>query len=395
MKVCGIIAEFNPFHFGHEHCVSAAREIGSTHVVAVMSGNFVQRGGAAVCDKFARAQAALCGGVDLVLELPLPFATATAQRFAKGAVGTLHALGCVEQLCFGSESGNTAAIAELAAAIESEAVTARLKAGLGTGLPFAAARQAAVREVCGDSAAELLSGANDTLAVEYAAAVNALGGKMKLNAVPRLGAAHDGAPVGGIASASHLRALAAEGELAAALRFMPKASADLLVREVEAGRAPADLRRVESASLAALRKMSVGQLAALPDVSEGLENRLFRAIRQARSTDEVIALTKSKRYTHARLRRILLCALLGITREIYCSEVPYIRVLAMNARGREVLAAAKPTLPVLTRAKDKSALDKHALDVLQLECTADDIYALCCPTVQPCSDPFGRGIVIK
>ena len=75
--------------------------------------------------------------------------------------------------------------------------------------------------------------------------------------------------------------------------------------------------------------------------------------------------------------------------------MPYIRVLAMNARGREVLAAAKPTLPVLARAKDKSALDKHALDVLQLECTADDIYALCCPTVQPCSDPFGRGIVIK
>ena len=193
MKVGGIVAEYNPFHHGHAYLVEQMRSAGVTHVVAVMSGNFVQRGDAAICDKQARCEMALEGGVDLVLELPLPYAVATAQRFALGAVGTLAALGVVDELCFGSESGDVKALSEVASVLESEAVTSRMRELLDSGEPFAAARQAAVTAVGANGA--ILRDPNDTLAVEYIRAITELGADMTPRAICRKGAAHDGQAV--------------------------------------------------------------------------------------------------------------------------------------------------------------------------------------------------------
>ena len=393
MIVGGLVAEFNPFHKGHAHLIAQLREKGVTHVVAVMSGAFVQRGDAALCDKWTRAEMALAGGVDLVLELPAPFALAPAPRFAAGGVGTLAALGCVQRLGFGSECGDAARLEAAAEALASEAFAAALKERLAQGVTFAAAQQAALEAVGGEGT--LLASPNDTLAVAYLAANRALGAAMTPLAVTRTGAAHDGAPADGVASASWIRACWLAGEEEAARPYLPEASAALLAREKAAGRCPADLRRLEPALLATLRTKSAEELAALPDVSEGLEHRLWRAVRQAGRAADVLAAAKTKRYTHARLRRILLYALLGIDREAWNSPPRYLRVLAMNARGQEILATAAPTLPLLTRARDADTLDEAAKRLLAAECRVDDLYALTQPVVQPAGQTLTRGVIVS
>ena len=393
MTVGGLVAEFNPFHRGHAYCVDQLRRQGITHLVAVMSGSFVQRGDAAVCDKGTRAEMALAGGVDLVLELPLPFAAATAQRFALGGVGTLAALGCVERLGFGSECGDTARLERAAALLETEAVRSELRRLLGEGMPFAAARQQALTEAGGEGA--LLARPNDTLAIAYLQANAALGHPLTPTAVRRMGAGHDGAPDGGIASASWIRQRLADGDEAAAVPYLTPESAALLTRDREAGRCPASLDRLETAMLAALRTRTEEQLAALPDVSEGLEHRLYRAIREAGSVADILDAVKVKRYTHARLRRILLYALLELDRGVWSDRPRYLHVLAMNERGRELMAACRPTLPWITRAKDRERLDEAGRRMWEAECRADDLFALAQPTVQPCGRTLTQGVIIR
>ena len=393
MIVGGLVAEYDPFHLGHAGMLAAMRKAGITHIVAVMSGSFTQRADAALCDKWTRAEMALAGGVDLVLELPVAFAAAPAPRFAAGGVGTLAALGCVERLCFGSECGDAARLEAAAAVMRGEAFAAALRRGLESGASFAAAQQAALTAAGGEG--ELLSHPNDTLALAYLAADAALDAPMAPLAVRRAGASHDGEPADGIASASWIRARVRTGEEEAALPFLPEESRRLLKRETEAGRCPADLGRLETAVLAALRGMDAMDMAALPDVSEGLEHRLWRAVRQATSVEEILAAAKTKRYTRARLRRILLYALLGIDRGLWTSPPRYLRVLAMNGRGREILAAAAPTLPLLTRASDAGTLDGAGRTMLAAECRADDLYALTQPAVQPCGQTLTRGVIVK
>lgn len=393
MKVGGIVAEYNPFHLGHAHLIECARAAGITHTVAVMSGSFVQRGDAAVCGKRPRCEMALACGVDLVLELPLPYAVATAQRFALGAVGTLHALGIVDELFFGSECGETSAIERVASVLESEPVVREMRRRLKQGQPFAAARQEAVT-VCGAQGG-VLRGPNDTLAVEYTRAVQQLGSGMKVHAVRRLGAAHDGETAGGVASASVIRQAIRDGQMDRAAAWMPEAAASVLRREIEQKRCPADLSRLETALLALLRQSTVEELASLPDISEGLENRLYRAVREETAVSDILERVKSKRYTHARLRRILLYRLLGVTRELYDAPPVYLRVLGMNERGREILAASRPTLPLITRAKDAERLDGTGASMLRLECAADDLYALTLPQPVPCGATLRDGIVIR
>lgn len=393
MKVGGIVAEYNPFHHGHAYLVEQMRNAGVTHTVAVMSGNFVQRGDAAVCDKWSRCEMALENGVDLVLELPLPYAVATAQRFALGAVGTLAALGGVDELYFGSECADTQALEEVARLLDDGAVLFHMRELLDSGEAFAAARQAAVVAV--GARGEILRNPNDTLAVEYIRAITQLDAKMTPHAIGRVGAAHDAQAVDGIASASAIRHAIGERDMSNVRAWMPQAAYDILQSQLGQGRCPAELSRLDAALLVELRKATVQELAALPDISEGLENRLYRAVREFGSVEQILSAVKSKRYTHARLRRILLYALLGLTREMYDTPPAYIRLLGMNSRGRELLSNSKPTLPILTRAKDREQLDGRGAAMFELECTADDLYGLTLPKAQPCGATLTHGVIIK
>ncbi len=383
MRAAGIIAEYNPFHLGHARHLRQTRELTGLPVVCAMSGSFVQRGEAAVLWKFARAAMAVRCGADLVLELPVSFACAGAQRFAVGGVGLLASLGVVSHLSFGSESGDAELLARAAALSDDADVDARLRENLVGGTTYAAARQRAMAEA-DPAAAARLSDPNDILAVEYLRAIRILGADLKALPIRRLGAAHDGAPLPDSASASHIRQLLRSGDIAAAERAMPEAACTVLREELAAGRGPVDPRRLDTAVMSVLRRMEAADFAALPDVSEGLEYRLARAARTAVDPGDFCGKVKTKRYPLARLRRIVTAAYLGLTREDAADAVPSCaRVLAFNDTGRALLREISG-IPVVTKAADGRDLGGEIARQLTLEARADDLFTLAFP------DPAAR-----
>ena len=373
MDVVGIIAEYDPFHAGHAfHLRETRRQVGECAAVAVMSGNFVQRGGCAVFDKWTRARAALEGGVDLVLELPTVWAVSSAESFARGAVKILAAAGVATHLCFGSEGGDVDSLREVAGCLDSEAYRAGLRRFLDQGMPFAACRQAAVRELLGENAAELLSHPNNNLGVEYLRALSALGSAIIPLTVRRAGAGHNGGADPEYPSASYLRERIWAGELEA--------------------EDPARLEHGERGALARLRAMDEGDFAALPDCGEGLSHRLYRAVRQGRTLEEVYGLAKTKRYAHSRIRRAVLWGALGLNAWDRPDHPPYLRVLGTNGRGREVLRMMKvrTAVPVLTK-----PAHGRGIPLLELEAKCTDFYQLCRREPGPCglewtTDPVMR-----
>ena len=394
MKIAGIIAEYDPFHQGHKAHIDATRnEGGATHVVAVLSGSFTQRGEPALFTKFQRAEMALKNGVDLVLELPLPWAMASAERFAEGGVATLAALGCVDVLSFGSECGDTALLRELAALTDTPAFTDAFLRALDGGLSYAAARQTAAEQICGDKASAFTL-PNNTLALEYIRAVGRLGADFDLFTLKRQGSDHHGDPQGDYAAAGWIRRQVKEDNPNAATPYMPAASAAVMADALTAGHAATQPEKPDTALLWQLRRMTVADFAALPYVSEGLEHRLWQAARTATTVEEWLTAVKTKRYPHARLRRILWAALLGADRSFEGLTPPYIRVLGMTRRGEEILAAANPTLPLLTRAAQVEALSDTARSLYELECRATDLQALAMPCPLPCGTDMTTKLLV-
>ncbi len=377
MRVAGIICEFNPLHKGHAWMMEEVRRQGADAIVCAMSGNFVQRGEAAVADKLARAEMAVRCGADLVLELPTPWSANTAEKFALGGVTVLHKTGVVTDLAFGSECGDAAALQKLAAALDSEEYEEKLRALLTSGESFAVCRQKAVANLVGEEAA-LLDHPNNNLGVEYCRAMRGVGAAMNVITVPRMGAAHDGAPAQGVASASHIRQLLLRGETEAALAFMPPEAAGVLRREMTAGRAPASLQNCERAVLYQLRAMAEEDFAPYDTSGEGLYHRLYAAVRSETSVEAVLDAAKTKRYSHARLRRMVLAAWLNV--KDVPDDVPYLRILAANDTGRRLLRQMRDGgAPVLTKAADVAALGAAAERLLQAEARRTDLYTLAFP----------------
>ena len=373
METAGIVAEYNPFHRGHAwHIAETRRRLGGdAPVVCVMSGHWVQRGECALADKWLRAALALDRGADLVVELPTPWAMASAESFARGAVSLLAATGVVDVLSFGSETGELAPLEEAAAALDAPDYPERLRAALGRGLSFPAARQEAAGAAC-------LSAPNNNLGVEYLRSLRALGSTIRPLTVPRQGAGHDGPAAGGYASASELRRLlrAGRGEEAAPYLTAPW-SGEL-----------ADMQHIERAVLSRLRTMGEGDWAALPDGggAEGLPSRLAKAAREAVSLEDFYARAKTRRYPHARLRRLALAAFLGLRAAERPAAPPYVRVLGLGGRGRALLRRMKDTcpLPVIVKPAQARELDGPARTLFESEARYTDLYGLCFPAPRPC-----------
>jgi predicted nucleotidyltransferase len=379
MAVIGVVCEYNPFHRGHllhlESCRTALGE--DSPVLCVMSGDFVQRGEAAVFDKFARAEAACRCGADLVIELPLPWCLASAEGFARGAVSLLGALGATH-LSFGSESGALAPLAELARALGDPALTERVKAMMAAdpSLSFAAARERAAAEKLGETAL-LLRRPNDILAVEYLKAIDALCPALRPLPILRQGAAHDEeGREGQLRSASELRRWLREGRSLAG-SIPPEAEA-VYARALQRGCAPADPARLELALLSRLRMLGAEDFDRLPDGEGGPGRRLWRAVQEKNSLEEIAAAAKSKRYAFSRLRRMLLCAALQIPAGQGRTLPPYARVLAATARGRELLRSLddKSGVPILTKPAAVRSLGGEAERVFELGARAHDLYVL-------------------
>ena len=386
MTAVGIVAEYNPFHLGHRWHIAQTRCLlgQDCPVVCVMSGHWVQGADCAIGDKWTRAGLALAGGADLVLELPTPWAMASAETFARGAVSLFAASGVVEVLSFGSECGSAAELAQAAAALDHPAYPARLRAALDKGLSFPAARQEAAGCPC-------LSTPNNNLGVEYLRALAYLNCPLEVVTVPRRGAAHDGTEaVEGFASATQVRRLLRTERYEEAASLVPAGTLERLGKI-------SSLSYVERAILAKLRTMDTGAWADLPDsgTAEGLPERLVRAARQALSLNEFYALVKTKRYTHARLRRLALSAFLGLTTDRPVLP-PYARVLGLNRRGQALLKRMKDvcTLPILTKPAQAKALTGPARRLFELEARYTDLYSLCFPTPKPCGSEWTTSPVV-
>ena len=381
MRVFGIICEYNPFHRGHKWQIDELRRLVGEEecaVVCAMSGDFVQRGDFAVERAHARAEAAVYGGADLVLELPLPWAISSAEGFARGGVSILAATGVVDTLVFGSECGNAAKLQRAAKALLRAEFPDALREELAKGLSFAAARESAARALIGEDAA-VLREPNDILGVEYCKALLQSGSTIAPLAILRKVVGHNGGAAKGFASASHIRELLING--ACADEFLTPESAAICARERAAGRAPVTMANAERAILARLRAMREEDFAPFDGGGEGLYHRFYDAVQRETTIDGILAAAKSKRYAYARLRRLLLAAYLGVTPEDIPQRVPYLRVLACNERGREVLRCMKTTAaaPVLTRSADVRRLDAAAQRLFALTARAEEQYVLAYP----------------
>lgn len=379
MRVAGIIAEYNPFHNGHAFLAEKAREAGFSHVVAVMSGNFVQRGEPALMHHARRTRAALECGVDLVLQLPAVYAVSGAQSFAQAGVRILNGLGCVDALVFGSECADSEKIVSAARLIYGEEIKPIISAELEKGITFASARENALRKI-NPEYADIIQRPNNILGVEYAAALDRIGSRITPVTFGRAGVSHDSdCEAGGFASASLIRDKIRAGESIEA--FVPEKSAEIYEKADIA-----DIAEIENAILYKMRTVSAEELANAPDVSEGIENRIISAAKQARSLEELYMLAKTKRYTHARIRRIILNCFLNVNAEDLKIPAPYIRVMGFNDRGAQIIRAAKDTatLPVITKAADLARLNERAQRIFSLECMAGDVYSLCMKNRMPC-----------
>ncbi|MBQ3404605.1 MAG: nucleotidyltransferase family protein [Oscillospiraceae bacterium] len=383
MKTAGIICEYNPFHKGHAyHITETRRMLGEDCAVfCVMSGNFTQRGDFAMINKLSRAKAAVLSGADLVAELPLPWALSSAEGFARGGVSLLEASGVCSHISFGSECGEINALSEAANMLLSPQLDAIIRQKLQSGISYASARQRAVEELSAESAL-LLGEPNNILGIEYLKTLRKLESGIVPITVKRSGAGHDAAPrPGQLPSAAHLRAISPDSREFA--ENVPESAMEIYAEDFRSGGAPVLMKNCELALLSRLRAFKEDDFADLPDGSEGLYMRFMKFARTDPDIESILVHTKTKRYAMSRIRRMLLCACLGIKASDAQGCPPYLRVLAFNDKGRKLLGeiGSRSPLPIISRSADAKALGPEARHIFELEAASTDLWALACPQV--------------
>jgi len=358
MKNYAVICEYNPFHFGHEYQIKKIKEHGGT-VTAVMSGDFCQRGEAAMADKYARAKMAIAGGADLVLELPFPYSAAGAEKFAFGGVNIISRLGFADVLSFGSECGD----AELIKNTAKNALSAEFSAALSAALrenknkPYGAVYFETYNSLFGGDG--VFAGSNNILGVAYTSEVIKKDLPLEISTVKRIGEEYNGGGAG-FASATSIRESACEG-VEAVRGMMPSYSFDILKEEEERGAlcASEGLFRVFASFL---RTHSAEELIPFAENDVSLAARLIKAGENAHSLREIYALACTKKYSPAHVRRALLFAFFGVTDGMLAVPPAYTLLLAANTRGRELLGKARKSadIPIITKPAD---FEKHGEDV--------------------------------
>ena len=383
MKVSGIVAEYNPFHNGHlYHLNETRKKCQSDGIVAVISGNFTQRGEPAVFDKWTRAEMALRSGVDLVLELPTVFAVRSAGYFAQGAVETLAATGVIDQLSCGVESKDPSSLKNLAEFLSHETpeFQERLLAHLKEGISYPAAQQKALQDLnivgCND-----LDRPNNILAVEYQKTIYKQNLSIDPVFISRNGDYRDSRlpdSKSQYASATAIRSTMMPGSVLWK-RHVPNTVADIIMDKELSGSDPMTTNHFSQMLLMLLRRSTAEELSRITEFSEGLENRMIHASYQAQSFNELCNLVKSKRYPYSRIQRSCIHLLLNFTKDYEFNHPEYLRVLGFNKTGQKILKEmkTKSELPVLIRpARQQNELTKAGKKMFQLDCRATDIYML-------------------
>lgn len=388
-KVLGIVCEYNPFHNGHlYHLEQSKKMTAANYTVAIMSGNFTERGSTALLDKWSRAESALKCGIDLVIELPVLYATSSAENFADGAVKILNALKVVDYISFGAETSNIDILTEIADILYNEPKQFKtiLSQELSSGLSFPKARENALLMYLNSKKYEnILSSPNNILGIEYIKALKKHKSNIQPISIARFEAGYnDNFYSGNIASATAIRNIVKNGGVDILRKLLPAPSYDILIRNVKKGQIIPDLSVFEKQIIYNLRKMSTNEIAELPDVSEGLEFTLKNAANSCNNIVELLDSIKSKRYTSTRIQRILLYSLLGITKiEMDLSKkcTPYVRVLGFNERGKFIISEAtkaNPKLEVITSVKRffETNHNKNSISLLNKDIWATDVFSL-------------------
>ena len=374
----GVVCEYNPFHYGHAHHLRVVKQA-AQGIVCVMSGNFVQRGECAIAPKHVRAQIAVQNGADLVIELPSCYATASAAYFAYGAISLLQSTGIVDGVSFGSECGDVNLLKKTALLINSDEFSVLFKKYSALGYSFPRARHAALAELCPESA-QALKKPNDTLGVEYINAAQKLGASFDWHVVARKGVEHDAqAPNAEFASASLIRQCIRELGLDAVRGYV--LNPELLEAQARAGFFPAHLDNCKSAMVYKLRTATPEEFRRVEGCREGLENRIIKVAQGQTEPDKIADLVKTKRYTHSRIKRVMLNTFLNIPAEDVLKPPPYIRVLAFNQKGREMLKKMKEkaALPIIIKPANAKHLEGYARQLFMQEVFWTDLYSLCFP----------------
>ena len=386
VKICGIISEYNPFHKGHYlHICKTKKLLGvDTCVICCMSGNYTQRGEASIIPKHLRAKAAVLNGADLVIEIPTCYSLLSAEGFAKAGVYILDSLGIVTDLSFGAESDNIEELFEVAKLITDHEIVQKTLLHLKSGISYAAAREKALYERIKDKS-NIITKPNNILGIEYLKALISLDSSIEPHSVSRIGAAHDEPHAfDGLMSASGIRSLIKGGSTEKAAEFMPLSSYEILLDAVKNGICMSDTPYFERNMFSYLLRLLPDDFSKYPDVSEGLEHRIYKAIQSSTSVAQALEKIRSKRYPLSRIRRILLRAYLGLTSEYNINPPEYCRVLAFNDQGKKLLAdmRKKSSIPIITKPAHISQISKTADMSFSKESFCTDIYFTSLPNAQ-------------
>lgn len=350
--VLGIVTEYNPFHNGHVLHLNESKKItNADFTIAIMSGNFVQRGETSIFDKWSKTEMALKQGVDLVIELPTIYAISSAENFAQGAIKILSTLGIIDYLSFGSEIGEIKALNDVAEILyrEPKEFSDIIKNQLRSGLSYPKAREIAMAMYFGNSPkyTDVLENPNNILGVEYLKALKKYKSPIKALTIKRNYSDYNSTTIQkGIASATAIRTMILNNKNIHSV--VPFESYEIIEKLMNNGEYVSSLKVFEKEIIYILRKMPIMDIAALPDVTEGLENRIKSAANSSNTLEELINKIKSKRFTQSRIQRILLYALIGITNkdmEMSRKTLPYIRVLGFNKHGKRIISSIAENNP--------------------------------------------------
>ena len=411
-RVLGIIAEYNPFHTGHMYHLQKAKEqSGAQYCICVMSGNFVQRGNTSIVNKWKKAEMALLNGVDLVIELPTIYSVASAEGFSLGAIKLLNNLKIVDAISFGTETSDFAALNNISSIVNEEPMKYKsiLNSELKKGLSFPKARENALMLYLNDNKRydNILNTPNNILAIEYLKALKKIKSTIQPIPIKREKVYYnDNVIVDEFASATAIRKLLKNEEFSEIRKVVPKSTYQILKKETELGNVVLDLSRYEKEIIYNLRRMTVSEIAELPDVNEGLEHSLKNAANYSNDITNLINIVKTKRYTVTRIQRILICALLGITkRDVGMAKKaePYIRVLGFNEKGKELISRINkqnPKATVITSVKkfqDKNNNNKNSKiykRLLDIDIFSTNVYTMACKSESLANLDYTKNMVI-
>lgn len=386
-RVVGIIAEYNPFHNGHAYHIERAKEqTGADLVVAVITGNFTQRGNTSIVDKWEKARMAINGGADLVVELPTVYSVSSAENFANGAVKVLDTLGIVDSISFGMEATEISSLNNIANVLYTEPpeYVSILQHELQKGTSYPKARDNALMMYLNDIKryANILKGSNNILAIEYLKALKNQKSSLAPVGIKREKIYYNSTKIiDEFASATGIRELLLRNQIEEIRKVVPPTTFSALLNDFREGTYVLDLTAYNYEIIYRLRTMDIKEIANLPDVNEGLENLIKEVSDKTNNIVDLVSGIKSKRYTQTRIQRILLCALLGITKkdmELSKAVIPYIRVLGCSASGKQLLSQINSKAKVITSLKKFEDSNKNSklARLLDIDKTATNIYTI-------------------